>query len=148
MLNLPFKKRTNRRRGAAAIEFAFWLPVLLVLLSGLVDLAWFMSRYHLVQRANMDGVRYGVRQAAQEEVADPQGSKQIPAAEARARQIMQDFGLSSPTANASLIPDGAGCPFDRLEMTSTATFTPLIGFIPGIPGVITADFSMMSEIQR
>jgi len=148
MLNLPFKKRTNRRRGAAAIEFVFWVPVLLVLLSGLVDLAWFMSRYHLVQRATMDGVRYGVRQAAQEEVTDPQGSKQIPAAENRARQIMQDFGLSSPTATASLIPNGVDCPFDRLEMTSTATFTPLIGFLPGIPGTITADFAMMSEIQR
>jgi hypothetical protein len=61
--------------------------------------------------------------------------------------MLSGFGLSSPTVNASLIPDGGGCPFDRLEMDTTVTFEPLIGFIP-MPGVISANFAMMSEIQR
>ena len=137
----------ERRRGASALEFALWLPVLLTLLSGLVDMSWYMSRYHLVHRATMDGVRYGVRQAPEERPTDPQGSVQEPAAEVRALSMMGNFGLSNPSANATLIPNGGDCPFDRLEMTASASFTPLVGFIP-MPDEITATFSMMSEIQR
>jgi len=147
MRNKTFKQRENRRRGAAAIEFGLWMPILAILLSGLVDLSWFMSRYHLVQRATMDGVRFGIRKAAEEDTSDAQGSKQVPAAEARALSVLSGFGLSSPTVNATLIPNGGGCPFDRLEMDTTVDFQPLIGFIP-MPTVITADFAMMSEIQR
>ncbi len=147
MRNKTFKRRESRRRGAAAIEFGLWMPVLAVLLSGLVDLSWFMSRYHLVQRATMDGVRFGVRKASEEDTSDPQGSKQVPAAEQRALAVLTGFGLSSPTVNATLIPNGAGCPFDRLEMDTTVQFQPLIGFLP-MPTTISADFAMMSEIQR
>jgi hypothetical protein len=146
MRNNTFTQRSDRR-GASAIEFVLWLPVLIILLSGVVDISWYMSRYHLVQRATMDGVRYGVRQAAEEAPTDAQGSKQIPAAENRARAMLVDFGLGSPVVNAQLIPDGGGCPFDRLEMDTTVTFQPLIGFIT-LPNTISSNFSMMSEIQR
>ena len=142
------RKERTKRRGAAVIEFTLWMPVLLILLSGLVDLGWFMSRYHLVQRATMDGVRFGVREAPDEAITDAQGSKQKPAAEARAQQLLNGFGLGGgATVTATLIPNGGGCPFDRLEMDTSVPYTPLIGFIP-MPGNITANFSMMSEIQR
>ena len=146
MRNKTFKERSDRR-GASAIEFVLWLPVLLTLLSGIIDISWYMSRYHLVQRATMDGVRYGVRQAAEEAPSDTQGSKQVPAAEARAQSMLTGYGLANPNVHAQLIPDGGGCPFDRLEMTTRAQFQPLVGFIP-LPTHITATFAMMSEIQR
>jgi len=136
-------KRT-RSRGAAAIEFGLWLLPIATLLSGIVDLGWYMSRYHMVQRATTDGVRYGVRFASEEDPnSDPQGSKMVPAAEFRANQLLSDFGVSGNPA-AFFEPDA---PYDQLRMTTTADFQPLVGIIP-MPTNIQASFVMISEVQR
>jgi len=134
----------RERRGAAAIEFGLWLLPIAILISGIVDLGWYMSRYHLVQRATIDGVRYGVRFSSEEDPnTDVQGSKQEPAAEFRTDQLLQGFGLSG-TIDATF---QANAPYDQLSVDTTVPFTPLVGIIP-MPAEITASFLMMSETQR
>lgn len=133
----------KKRRGAAAIEFGFWLLPLAILVSGIVDLGWYMSRYHMVQRAAMDGVRFGVRFGHDEDLTMmAQGSKQAAAANKRAQQLLDDYGLAgSPAASFQI-----DSPYDMLSMRVQVPFVPLVGIVP-MPGQITADFEMMSERQ-
>jgi len=130
------------RRGAAAIEFGLWLLPMAILISGIVDLGWYMSRYHLVQSATTDATRYGVRFATQEDAGDA-GDKQESAAVFRADQMLDDFGIGYTTLDAAY---EAGA-YDQLRTTVEAPFVPLIGIVP-MPTNIRAEFVMMSELQR
>ena len=47
------------RRGAAAVEFALTLPVLLILIAGIVELGMFVSFHHVIGRAVREGARVG-----------------------------------------------------------------------------------------
>ncbi len=49
--------RSPRRRGAAAVEFALWLPFVALLFSCLVDFSQYMSQKHGVTRAAREGAR-------------------------------------------------------------------------------------------
>jgi len=137
------KTQRTERRGAAAIEFGLWLLPIAILVSGLVDLGWYMSRYHMVQRATMDGARFGVRFGADEEKGvDTQGSKQTVAANLRAQQMLDDFNITG-TPTATFHPNA---PYDMLRVSTSAPFQPLVGIVP-MPAVIQARFEMMAEIQ-
>ncbi len=137
------KTQRTKRRGAAAIEFGLWLLPIAILVSGLVDLGWYMSRYHMVQRATMDGVRFGVRFGSKEMKGfDTQGSKQVAAANIRAQQMLDDFNVTG-TPTASFHTDA---PYDMLVVSTTAPFQPLVGIIP-MPANIRSRFEMMAEIQ-
>lgn len=49
----------HRIRGAEAIEFAVTIPILLVLLSGMVDFAWYFSQQRELIAAVREGARTG-----------------------------------------------------------------------------------------
>lgn len=131
------------RRGAAAIEFALWLLPLAVMLSGILDLGWYMSRYHMVQRATMDGTRFGIRFASKEQRGvHTQGELQVGAARRRAEQMLSDFGLSGEVVS-TFHPDA---PFDLLATRARVPFHSLIGIVP-MPEEIEVQFYMMAESQ-
>lgn len=48
---------TNRRRGAAATELALWLPILVGILSCIVDFSTYMSDQQLTYRAARDACK-------------------------------------------------------------------------------------------
>jgi hypothetical protein len=50
--------------GASAVEFALTLPLVFILFSGVLDLAYFLSQEHVVTQAARDAVRYSVRASA------------------------------------------------------------------------------------
>ena len=45
------------RRGAAAIEFALWMPLMLVMFAGIIDLSMYMQATHAVVRAAREAAR-------------------------------------------------------------------------------------------
>jgi Flp pilus assembly protein TadG len=49
--------RTRRERGAALVEFALTLPLLLVVIAGIVDFAFLFQRYEVVTNAAREGAR-------------------------------------------------------------------------------------------
>jgi Flp pilus assembly protein TadG len=57
-LNLPFRDR----RGAAAVEMALVLPLLLAILIGSVELGSYFYDEHILVKAVRDGARYAARQ--------------------------------------------------------------------------------------
>lgn len=49
----------RRRRGAALIEFALVLPVLILVFGAIIELSLFISTYHRVTRVARDAARVG-----------------------------------------------------------------------------------------
>lgn len=56
------KDSTNRQRGAAAVEFALILPLLLFMVLGVIDYGVFFSQNISLQNAAREGARQGVTQ--------------------------------------------------------------------------------------
>lgn len=52
--------KLKRRTGAELVEFALLLPVLLLILVGIIDFAFFYQRYEIITNAAREGARVGV----------------------------------------------------------------------------------------
>jgi Flp pilus assembly protein TadG len=55
------RRRGRGQEGAAAVEFAIVLPVLLLLLAGFFDFGWLFYWQHSVTNASRAGARYAVQ---------------------------------------------------------------------------------------
>ncbi|MFT7520000.1 MAG: Flp pilus assembly protein TadG [Kiritimatiellia bacterium] len=137
------QRSVRRRRGAAAIEFAMWIPVLAVLFSGIVDVSWMMSRQHNVVRAARDGARVGA--VIIEDGAVTPGTDITRVAEEHAVSILNGVGMTC---------DG-GCKVTATYVTSPRAmvtvhveydFVPLMGLIP-LSTTLTTSFTMMAQQQ-
>lgn len=62
--------RTRRRgdRGAAAVEFALVLPLLITLLFGMIDFGFAINRYTVINNATREGVRAASLSGTQSDV--------------------------------------------------------------------------------
>lgn len=89
------------RRGSEAIEFALTVPVLLLLVSGIVDFGW----YFWQQRELIDAVRQGARVGS----VTPRDQDAAARAVAAAQQTLADAGVPfTADVTASLVVDGLG----------------------------------------
>ena len=105
------RKRTHRsREGAAALEFALVLPLLVVVLFGIIDFGYLMFVVSTMNNAAREGARRGaVDSGTATAIRDN--------AELAARRYLNAAGL------------GAGC---RINCpTAAAVFTPPVGLNPG-----------------
>ena len=155
------------RRGIAATEFALWLPVMLALIAGVIDWGAYMNARSGVTRAAIDGARVGASKF--ESTTDPQGSICEPAAEGRAKQVLDNLGLACDTAPGGgctitadfcLRGDPGPCdvmdlggggmlrpPVDSLRVGVRYDFQPWFGHA-FTPDFIAVDFVMAMENQR
>lgn len=62
-----YRKRTDER-GAAAVEFALIVPILLVILFGIIDFGFAINRYAIVNNAAREGVREASLGATEAEI--------------------------------------------------------------------------------
>ncbi len=126
------------------MEFALWLPVIMVLLGGILDVGWYLSRQQNVIRAARDGARIG--STVLEDQTDNRGAQIEAAAEAQAKLVLDGLGM----------PCGTGCEVDALYEQSTGRaavvvtvrypFGPLVGVVP-LPTHLAAQFTMMTQQQ-
>lgn len=144
--------RTTSRRGSAAIEFSLWLPILLLLVSAIVDWGLYMNQRVSVARATMDGARAGAAVFEPSNVTP--GSLVVPAAQNRANNVMVGMGLTCG-AGCNIVttycPQGTGgvCqtpPFNGVTVEITYGYNPIFGFL-AVPGVIRERFIMAVENQ-
>jgi uncharacterized membrane protein len=54
-------RRSRSQKGAAALEFAIVLPILMLLLAGFFDFGWLFYWQHSVSNASRAGARYAVQ---------------------------------------------------------------------------------------
>ena len=166
MITSPHRVQRSRR-GSAALEFFLWMPILVLLLSAVVDWGYYMSVRSTVSRAAMDGAR--VSAATFEPATSTPGSLVVPRAEARAQQVLNDSGVTCGGApvcvvDAQYCPDslpgpcdlpadsacsGPACyaPVDALRVTISYQFEPFFG-LGGTPETIFSEFVMAMENQR
>lgn len=83
-------RRRSPRRGAAALEFALVLPVLITLFGGIIELSLFISTFHRVNRVARDAARVG---STIIEGDEPDGTLIVEAAEDHANLALDAAGL-------------------------------------------------------
>lgn len=147
--------REFARRGSAAIEFAIWLPVVLMFVATVVDYGFYMTRRVAVARATMEGARYGA--AVFEPDSVPEGTDVEPAARDRASEMLTDMGIACPVVPSCAINTtycqsdaSAACnnpPFDAIQVEIDYTYTPIFGLVP-VPTHIQEKQIMAVEHQR
>ena len=145
--------RLTRRRATAAIEFALWLPILLLFISAVVDWGWYMTRRVNVARATMDAARVGA--TVYEPTSVTAGTLIRPRAITRAKDVLLGMGMpcgASCIVTATYCSNGGGgvCnnpPFDALVVQIQYEYEPFFGFIP-VPNDIEEFFLMAVENQR
>lgn len=110
-----------RRRGAAAVEFALVLPVLLALIFGLIDWGWFLFYRVTYTMAAQRGVRLAA--------GAPMSRDPVALAEQEARAWLLAYGADPTGADihAELVGSGAD---EEIQVTVSRTYEPLIGLVP------------------
>ena len=125
----------QRRGGAQALEFALTLPVLLLLVSGIVDYGWFFVRQFQVEDAIREGARLGVTMKLDE---DP-----VAIATARTERLLGSVGTGRGAVAGSII----GVPGEMtLHMYVEVEAEALFGMLPS-PKVHKSSLEMFLENQ-
>lgn len=88
------RTRPREDRGAAAVEFALVVPILLVVLFGIIDFGFAINRYAIVNNAAREGVREASLGATETEIR------------AAATRGMSDLGGTFTVTVGCKKPDG------------------------------------------
>ena len=124
--------RGRSERGAAAVEFALLLPILVILLGGIVD----YGRYFFAQIQLANAAREGARAAIVQ--ADP-------VARGNTAGGATPGWITMTTANVSPSTGCTGASPTNVTVTTNATFRFFfVNFLPGVPSstTITANATM------
>lgn len=152
-MSSPLSQRLAQRkvrRGASAIEFGLWVPVIMALFAGVVDISRFISLQHTIQRAARDAARSGssltraLSGAGTATEADIEGT-----ASTHARNVLVDSGLPCATGCTITSTWAFSTVSDSwvLSVRVTYPFTPLIGLLPMLNGSVSKDFTMLTQTQ-
>jgi Flp pilus assembly protein TadG len=113
------------QRGAAAVEFAIILPLLVSLVLGTIDWGYYFFVQQVVTNAAREGARVGTLYDPTSPGAD---ALAVADAEATARSYLDGAGLAAAGATALAEPTG-----DAIVVTVTYTTGSLTGFLDLIP---------------
>lgn len=138
----------SRRRASTALEFALILPVFVLLVGGIMDMAWLFYMESALDRAAMLGCRAGA-------LVDPGvGEASLDDAKTRAEEVMEEaLGLNS--AGLKSLPDSlemevtthGSSPGRSLVCAVSIQFQPLIGLVLE-PLTLDASTAIRFEWQR
>ncbi len=136
-------QRPARRRANATIEFAFWLPILLTMTSGLMDYVWYMTRYTNVARAARDGARIGATVFEGEDVTP--GDIVVPETVAQTKAILDLVNMPCEEG-CDVTAEVTFLPFRAVEVEINYPFQPIFGYMP-VPDNLYARFILASDFQ-
>lgn len=140
----------NHRKGASAIEFALWLPVMMTILSGSLDVGWCLWSKQLAVNAAREGARASSRVTRDLTQNLPPDADDIETTgETQARNVLIAQGTGCGTdciVTATWFTDTISG-FEFVTVSVEYPFDPLIGFIPALFDTIHADFTAMTLNQ-
>lgn len=139
MNSIPIRWRRDNEHGAVLIEFAFVLPVLLLLFAGMFDLGLAFQRYQAVTNAAREGARMAVLPG----YTDVDVKARV-AAYLLASGIVA--GAEPAVVTTETVNPGVGAvfPAKRVHVRVTHTFT-LLGPIATLVGGTFATVDLTSE---
>ena len=85
-------RHSRRARGAAVVEFAVVLPLLLTILFGIIEYGWIFMVRQTLQTSAREGARIAILQTSEEPYT---------AALGRIAEVMQPTGLTTYTASVT-----------------------------------------------
>jgi Flp pilus assembly protein TadG len=126
------RNRGKDERGAALIEFALVMPLLLILVLGMIEFGWLLGN-------NLD-VRHGAREAAR-----------LAAVDAGSVVAMGDLVCASMDFSSgqtvTFVDSAGGLIGDEVTVTVTLPYTPITGFINAfLPA--TLDTSVRTRLEQ
>lgn len=132
------RRKSWKRRGNEAVEYALVLPVLFGLTVGALELFWFLATASALQTAVGTGARAGSVSASEEVTAN---------AETEALATWDAYGYGGG-ATFMVVEVGAA-PNLEVEVTGTLTYRSLTGLLPppAVPGALTRTVRMHLEDQ-
>jgi Flp pilus assembly protein TadG len=152
--------RRWRDRGAAAVEFALVVPVLILLIFGSIEFGLYVQSLTMTENAAREGVRLGSL-VGSTGITAVQVKAQVKAA---ALNAFGTVGITNQDAQVTCTkPDGvsscdstlgaAGSAGSTIKVTVTATFTGVTGMVQGtctawlpcVPSTLTASSYMRIE---
>lgn len=119
--------RARSEDGQALVEFALILPVLLMLILGLFDVARAVEQENTLAFAAREGARYAIVHGGWN-VASPITcpSPGTPCSNGTITGVVTDKAIGVPNVTATLnYPDGVNDPGSRVSVDATAPFVPL-----------------------
>jgi len=128
------------------MEFAFWLPVIMALVGGIIDVGWYLSRYQNVVRSARSGARAGASTIEDNGVVP--GAQIEAAAVAQAKMVLGGVDMPCTPTNGCIIDAVWDTSSTRAAIVVTVTYRsqPMVGIVP-IPANVVAQFSMMTQQQ-
>jgi Flp pilus assembly protein TadG len=130
----------RRRRGASAVEFALTLPVLMTLVSAIIDYGWYLAQSITV----LNCAREGLRSAAMVSYDDGPDEE----AETNTRTLLQAYGIDCATVSCDIdatLDEVAG--YDSVTLVVDVGYGAPVGLIP-IPEMVHAELTMAVEDQQ
>jgi hypothetical protein len=128
------------RRGAAALEFAMMLPVVLLIISAVLDYSWYLNQATAVVNATREGARMGAT------VDIPLGAD----AEAisHTTRALESYGIPCESSGVCTVRAAYGrvASMNALTVSVEAPFQPLFGLVP-TPEVLRGELTMALEDQ-
>jgi Flp pilus assembly protein TadG len=145
--------RRSARRGVAATEAALVLPVFLALVLGMIDLAVAISRSNTLSHAARQGARHSMVHGSLTTtgsngglwgpgpIDQPATATGVPAIDA-VRPMLVSCPLDESRVRVEWL-DGSNAPGNRVRVTVTTTYRPMVTFLFGNPAVqLTASSTM------
>jgi len=137
------------RRGATAVEMGFVLIVFLTLVLGMLDLGMAVFRYHVLAEVARVGARQAIVHGEMASELGPWGPASYEGPAAGSHTVSETLQSSLPGLDLSGITlkaewlDGNNLLEDRVRVTASMPYTPLMGFIFGSNTIPLAGSSTM-----
>ncbi len=130
------------RRGASALEFALTLPIVMVVLTGILEYGWYLFQLSNVVHALRDGTRIGVTVPL-----DDDGGP-VPRAETHARAVLDGLGVPCTEGGGCIVRANIAVVGDVEAMTMSieVDYSPIVGLLPS-PALLRGEFTMMMQEQ-
>lgn len=140
----PWTPSRHRPRGAAAVEFALILPLLITLLLGATDFGRFAYNYIAVTNAARAGASYGSMNPYNSTTQSAwQGQVQQAAIDEMTNQT--GFNQGQLTVTSSMTVEAGG--LKRVQVVAAYPFQPIISW-PGLPGTVTLQRTVVLRVIR
>lgn len=151
-----------RRRGAAAVEFALWMPLMLTLFAGVVDLSLYMNTTHTVVRAAREAARHA-SSTTFSQLTNTSSTTAIDAeieasCEAHGLKVLEDSGHSCPSGctvscnwstDATSATAGLSIDPEVIVVTVEEPYASVFNLLPFLSNAnAAASFTMITVIQR
>ncbi len=133
-------RRGPRRRGAAMVEFAIVLPLLMMFLFGIIE----FGNLFKIRLSAQEAAREGCRLAVLQSTAKPYSNSAGPVMQ-RIEAIMNAAGVDFNSSMVTIEEDSLGDPAVSISVTVPYEMVSMTGFFDPIASDLTGSCTMRKE---